>query len=200
MQRIGVLGGTFNPIHIGHLILAEQAYSQFSLDKVLIIPSGISYFKDGQGVLPSDVRLRMSELAVEDNPHLEISDIEVRRPGNTYTVDTLIELHTIYKDSEIFFIIGADTLFNLKKWHKPELIFKNCIILLAVRDDLTKPDLAAEIEYYRHEYGADIRTLNTTNIDISSTMIRDNVKNDMSIKYYVPDKVIDYIQNNDLYR
>ncbi len=130
MQHIGILGGTFNPIHLGHLIIAEQAYSQFDLDKVLVMPSGISYFKDGQGVLPAKVRLEMTECAVKDNDHLEVSDVEVRRPGNTYTSDTLIELHKEYSDARLYFIIGADTLYDLDSWHEPATIFSNCVILV----------------------------------------------------------------------
>ncbi|MCR5775868.1 MAG: nicotinate-nucleotide adenylyltransferase [Lachnospiraceae bacterium] len=200
MQHIGILGGTFNPIHIGHLIIAEQAYSQFNLDKVLVMPSGVSYFKDGQGVLPAEVRLEMTRCAVNDNDHLEVSDVEVKRPGNTYTSDTLLQLHSLYIDAQLYFIIGADTLYDLETWHEPAIIFSNCVILVSVRDDHGMSDLLSKIDYYKIKYKADIRILNTTNIDISSTMIRDNVKRGISIKYYVPNSVIDYIKNNNLYR
>ena len=158
-MRIGILGGTFNPIHYGHLIIAEQAYDQFALDKVLIMPSGVSYLKKDQKIPEGSVRLRMASLAVEDNPCFEVCDMEIKRGGNTYTADTIDELKRNDPESEFFFITGADTLHDMGFWMYPERIFSGCTVLVAVRNNETPDDLKSDIDSYRERYCAKIHRI-----------------------------------------
>ncbi len=199
MARIGVLGGTFDPIHIGHLILAEQSADQFKLDKVLIMPSGISYFKENRGILPAEDRFAMVKAAIRSNARFEASDLEIKRPGRTYTADTIAELNRLYPDDQIYFITGADTLFQMNTWHEPQRIFDGCHVLAAVRDESPIESLKKCIEGYKIKFGAKIHLLHTTEIDISSTMIRKNINEGKSVRYYLPDQVIEYIVKNRLY-
>ena len=197
-MKIGILGGTFSPIHYGHLLLAETAYDRFGLDKVLIMPAGDPYFKDPAKMAADEHRANMTRLAIEGNPHFEFSDIELKREGNTYTVDTLYELSRSHPDDEFFFIVGSDTLYNIEKWYRPAEIFQMAKILTS-RRNIEKDDLDKQIDYLKNKFGAKIYNLYMPNIDISSTDIRDKVKHGMSIRDYTPDSVIRYIQDNKLY-
>lgn len=199
MKRVGILGGTFNPIHTGHLILAEQAMSQFSLDEVMIIPSGVSYFKRGIDIPKGEIRLKMCELAVQDNPGFRVSDIEIRREGNTYTAETLKELKEKEPDTEFVFIAGADILHEIGHWKDPQIIFENCKLLVAVRNNESKDDLKSDMESLKERYGADISILNTTNIDISSSMIRKLISERKSVRYYIPEALRKFILENRIY-
>lgn len=198
-KKIGILGGTFNPIHTGHLILAERAYDEFGLDKVLIIPTGISHFKLNDNVLGKDKRLEMTALAIEDNEHFELSLIEVNRPGNSYTYETLELLKRENPDNEYYLIVGADSLFAMETWVKPDIIFRDAVILAAVRDGEGIEEIKSKADELKVKFGADVRILNSPMIDISSTEIRERVKNGNSIKYLVTDKVAEYIYDNNLY-
>ena len=115
-NSVGILGGTFNPVHRKHIELAKAACSQLCLSKVLIIPSGISYFKDGTGVLPGEVRYEMCKLAFGDDPRFVVSDMEIKRPGNSYTCDTLRELISSAPGNTYYYIVGEDTFFSLETW------------------------------------------------------------------------------------
>ena len=197
-MKVGILGGTFSPIHYGHLILAETAYDRFSLDKVLIMPAGDPYFKNLDKIAADSHRENMTRLAIYNNPHFEFSDIELKREGNTYTIDTLNELTRLYPADEFFLIVGSDTLFSIEKWYKPDEIFRMAKLLTSCRN-IVKEDLNAQIDHLKAKFGAKIYNLYMPNIDISSTDIRDKVKHGMSIRYYTPDAVIDYIYENKLY-
>lgn len=198
-MKIGILGGTFDPIHFGHLILAETAYDRFSLDKVLIMPAGDPYFKADRGVSADPDRAEMVKLAIADNPHFEFSDIELIREGDTYTVDTLNILKEQYPYDDLYLIVGSDTLFQIEKWYKPAEIFRMAAILSSSRN-IDVSELNEQMDYLRKKYGAKIVNLYMPNIDISSTDIRDKVKHDMSVRYFLPDAVIDYIFEHGLYR
>ncbi|MBO4834536.1 MAG: nicotinate-nucleotide adenylyltransferase [Lachnospiraceae bacterium] len=197
-MKVGILGGTFSPIHYGHLLLAETAFDRFGLDKVLIMPAGDPYFKDLEKMAADAHRENMTLLAIEGNPHFEFSDLELKREGNTYTVDTLHQLTELYPDDEFFFIVGSDTLFSIEKWYRPAEIFEMAKLLTS-RRNIEKEDLDHQIDYLKNKYGAKIYNLYMPNIDISSTDIRDKVKHGMSIRYYTPDAVIHYIEENKLY-
>ena len=199
MGKCGILGGTFNPIHIGHLIIAEQAYSDFSLDRVLIMPSGNPYFKEKLSIPEGKIRLEMCRIAVEDNPHFEVSDIEVKREGRTYTYETLEELRALNPDDELFFICGADIIREIRLWKFPKRIFSACTILAAVRDNTDEEGLLEKIREYEAEYDAKIKVMHTGRMDISSTDLRRRVSENLSVKYYLPDGVIDYIRESQLY-
>lgn len=198
-KRIGILGGTFNPIHVGHLRMAECAREALDLDTVLIMPTGNSYMKNAEDILPGEIRLRMVELSIRSNPCFSASDLEIRRQGQTYTFETLEQLHFIYPNTEFFFIVGADCLFSIERWYKPERIFEQCTLLAANRNDISMPEILNKCEDLRNRFHAKIELFDMPQMDISSTMIRKLMKEDKSIRYYVTDSVFDYIKSNHLY-
>lgn len=200
MKRIGILGGTFNPIHIGHLILAERAREEYSLDEVMIMPSGVSYLKADENVLDADTRMKMAVLAARGNPYFSVCDMEIRRAGNSYTSDTLKILRAENPEYEYYYIIGADTLYSMDSWKAPADIFSSCHILAAVRNNSSIDELNKKIREYKEKYNASIDILSTTDIDISSRMIRGLVHDGHSIRYYVPDEVNNYIMEHGLYK
>ena len=200
VQRIGIMGGTFNPIHIGHLLLAENAYSAFGLDQVLFIPSGCSYMKEQSAILDAATRLRMTALAIEDNPHFQVSDIEIRRPGYTYTCETLEQLEKQNPDAEYFFLVGADSLFAMETWKDPEIIFQKATVLAAVRDDCGNSRLSEQARRLREKYRANLFLIPSGNVEISSSDIRRRIQEGRSIRYLVPERVRKYIEENGLYR
>lgn len=198
-KRKGIMGGTFNPIHLGHLLLAQTAKDTYSLDEILFIPSGCPYMKDTAEIADKGMRLDMTRLAVEDNADFSVSSIEVEREGNTYTYETVAALKKEEPDTEFYFIAGADSLFKMEEWKCPEKLFEECIILAAVRDDKNMERLEEQTEYLEMKYGARILLLPLKEITISSTEIRNKRKQRKSIRYMVPDKVIAYIEEHHLY-
>ncbi len=199
-QKIGILGGTFNPIHMGHLLMAEYVKEAADLDVVMLLPNGQSYMKADMNVLPGQVRLKMIEMSIEGNPNLITSDMEILREGNTYTYETLIQLKELYPETELYFIVGADSLFSMEKWVKPEVIFANCTVLAAGRGDAPWELLEEKKADLEKKFCARIRLIDFPTVDISSTQIRDNIKNGRSIRYMVHDCVRKYISENCLYQ
>lgn len=199
MKKIGIFGGTFNPVHTAHLIIAETAREEAGLDDILFVPSGCSYLKNVSEILPARERINMTGLAIEDNPHFALSTIEIDRGGNSYTCDTLTELKERYPEQEYYLIVGADNLFTMEEWKNVELIFQNAKILAAVRGGRKRSDMEEKMAQLKEKYGADISLLDVRHIDISSSMIRKRVAEGRSIRYIVPDKVRDYIIKNHLY-
>lgn len=200
MKKIGIMGGTFNPIHNGHLLLAECAKDEYQLDKVLFIPTGHSYLKDNEEVLVASVRAELTGLAIKDNPDFELSTIETEREGNTYTYETILELKERIPDCELYFILGADCLFSLDKWRNFRMIFENAVILAAIRDGFDTKEFIERAEYLREEYQAEIKFVYLPQFDVSSTQIRDKIKESKSIRYLVPDVVRRYIEDNNLFQ
>lgn len=198
-KKIGILGGTFNPVHIGHLLMAEYAKKVADLDVVILMPSCKSYMKAGTNVLSGKERLEMLKLSTEGNSNLITSDMEINRGGNTYTYETLLQMKSLCPQSEIYFIVGADSLFSMERWVKPEMIFANCTLLAAGRDGASKEDLLFKKADLEKRFNAKIILLDFPQIDISSTVIRENIKNHESIRYMVHDNVLNYIQENHLY-
>lgn len=143
MKRIGIMGGTFNPIHNGHLAIAETARKQFALEKVLFMPSGIPYMKDQREVLSVGDRCKMTALAIADIPYFELSTLEAadaEQGKNTYTFETLQKLRDADPETDYYFILGADSLYAIERWKNPARIFQNCTILAAVRTEETSTD------------------------------------------------------------
>ncbi len=214
MRRIGIMGGTFNPIHNGHLAIAEKAREQFHLEKVLFIPSGVPYTKNLQEVLPVDIRCEMTALAIADTPYFELSMLEAAdadRGKNTYTFETLQKLRRTDPEADYYFILGADSLFAIENWKNPTLIFENCTLLAAVRIDETPGNaqrdffilqerLNKQVLYLREKYRASVEILEFSGIDLSSTMIRKKLQCGESVCGLVPKAVEDYILKNECYR
>ena len=200
-MKTGILGGTFNPIHNGHIAIGLAALEEYRLDRILVMPSGVSYLKEGTGVLGSSIRREMTRLAIEDIDRFVLDDREVRRAGNSYTCDTLNELRDeLGPEEEFYYIIGADTLYNIEKWRNIDVIFGECTLLVSVRDDVTLDDLKTKAEELKSLYNARICFLHIDEIDISSSMIRERVHEGSNIDGLVDDKVYKYILDNNLYK
>lgn len=227
-KKIGLFGGTFDPVHLGHLILAQAALDKFGLDKVLFLPNPAPYHRAKADISPLKDRVNMTKLAIEDNPDFEFSDFEINLPGPSYTSRTLEKFHEAYPETKIYFIMGGDSLFSIEYWKEPEKIFTLAAILSGKREDeqmgatgILRPDLSEEeaalmeehskrvsldekidqkIEELKKKYSAEIYNLYFPNIEISSSDIKARIKDGRTIKYLTPDKVIRYIYDNELYK
>lgn len=199
-KKIGIMGGTFNPIHIGHLILGQTALEQFQLDKVLFMPTKNPPHKRYDNIVDDAIRAEMVLIAIKDNPYFELSTFEMDREGITYTADTLTQLTKQNPDEEYYFIVGADSLFYIDRWKDPATIFKLSRLLAAVRGEASNKDMLQKIEELNETFHASVELLNSPNIDISSSEIRERIQNGMDIQYYVMPDVARYIQSNNLYR
>lgn len=201
MRKVGIMGGTFNPIHIGHLILAERALEELELDEVWFIPTGCSYMKkDSVDILSGQERLEMAKLAVQDNPKMKCLDIEIKRNGYTYSYETLEQLKRENEDTGFYFIFGADCLFSIEKWKYPDRIFHSCTIAAAVRNGSSVDAMETKIAELKKRYGADICLLPFPNLEISSTDIRERIKQGKSVRFLLPEKVLGYIEEKRLYK
>lgn len=200
-KRIGIMGGSFDPIHIGHLILGEAAHRQFHLDKVLFMPAGNPPHKpDRTGRAGEEDRTRMVSLAIESNPHFELALTEIHKKGFSYTYKTLETLKAEHPDTDYFFVIGADSLLDFDTWMNPQRIVDACSLVVATRNQIAPEQFDAILEKRRHQYHGTFLKLDTPNLDISSRHIRDIIRKGESVKYYLPDPVIDYIETHALYR
>lgn len=203
MGRIGIMGGTFNPIHIGHLLLAEWAQDYAALDEVWMIPAGSPYMKPPGEILPGRERLHMTELAVRGNSAIKCLDTEIMREGPTYSYETLELLKRVYPENAFYFIVGADCLFSIADWKCPERIFRSCTLIAAVRDGTAMDAMEEkkrELEERFKEPRADIILLPFLNIPVSSTDIRRRIREGKSVRYLVPEDVLRYIKEKDFYR
>lgn len=196
-KNIGIMGGTFNPIHNGHILLALNTCDQFSLDEILVMPSGNPPHKKGQDILDINHRCNMVKLAIQNEPRLIFSDIEIKRSGYTYTADTLTQIKDIY--DRIYFIIGADSLFSIEKWYHPEITMNLAILVVANRDEHPSSQFINQIKYLENKYNTHIETLPNFDCPISSSQIRSNIYNGISISNMVPKLVEDYIIQQNLY-
>ena len=199
-RKIGIMGGTFNPIHNGHLALAQAAYDFCGMDEVWFMPSGISYLKVQNEILSSEDRLEMVSLAVKDIPYFVCSDMEVCREGYTYTVDTLRLLSEQYPEDDFYFIMGADSLFGLPKWREPENIASLCTLVTVVRDDVDAQELLSQKILVEREFHARIILVPFDKVDISSSMIRKSIALGECVEELLPEKVLAYIKENGFYQ
>ena len=200
IKKVGIMGGTFNPIHQGHLLLAEEARCFCQLDKILFMPSGYSYMKNEKEIAENQIRLDMTRLAIEDNDYFELSTLEMERKGATYTYETLSVLQSMHPENEYYFILGADNLFSIEKWKHPEVIFRNCKLVAAIRGEKDTNAIHKKAEELSLQYDANIILLPARCVDISSTEIRQRLCDGRSIRYLVPEKVYSYIHDNRLYQ
>jgi len=191
MKRIGILGGVFDPVHFGHLSMAELARSNFQLDQVIFVPAGIPPHKQTVTTSAAD-RLKMLKLVVENLPHFSIWEGEVNKSGCAYTVDTISDLSGLYPNVKLYFIIGADNLNEILTWHYSDEILNKVTLCVAGRPgfDITRPGALSN---------ADIETFNGPEWGLSSTILRKYLKNGLSCKFLTPDAVLAYIRENGLY-
>lgn len=196
---IGVFGGSFNPIHIGHLILAEYILCEFGLGKIIFVPAKTPPHKTDVKMASAQHRCGMVNIAIESNPNFAVSEIELNREGTSFTVDTLSQLTEIYPDKKLHLICGADSLMNFDTWRNIADIFKLADIIIAGRSSVPTKEFQEMLKYLRHKYNARIFCSTSPDIDISSTQIRERIKKELSIKYMVSDKVYNYIKHHNLY-
>lgn len=200
-MKLGVLGGTFDPPHIGHLILAEEARLALGLEQVLFVPAGSPWRKAGRELSPREHRLAMVRLAVDGNPHFAVSSLEIDREGPSYTADTLAALRDQFgPETEFFFIMGADSLTDFPHWHKPQRILELARLAVAERPE---PEDVSVDESLAEDLASAMRErvvwLRMPLIAISASAVRERVQAGLSIRYWVPPAVEEYIRQRGLY-
>lgn len=197
MRRIALMGGSFNPIHCGHMNLARAALESALADEVLFLPTGNPPHKR-DGLADKSDRFAMVELALEGETRMKASREEVDRQGVIYTVDTLTRLHEAMPDAALYYLIGADTLLQLHTWRQPEKVIRLCTFLLAMRPGESGQEVERQLAFWR-EKGADIVLLDAQQMDISSTELREKIRRGQSLKGLVPAGVEAYIREHGLY-
>lgn len=188
-MKIGILGGTFNPIHIGHLILAEEAREKLELDKIIFVPAYLPPHKDNSNIALASYRHDMIKLAIKSNRHFSVSDAEIKRDGKSYTIDTLKDFKNIYPGDELYFIIGSDLLKYLDEWKDLSQIIKMVSFVAATRPG-----------YPLEKIPSYISTIPIRAVDICGFEIRKAIKENKSFRYLVPDAVFKYIEKKRLYK
>lgn len=200
MKRIGIFGGTFDPPHLGHLKCANAAREELGLTQVLFIPNRLPAYKVKEhAVSKAGDRLNMLGLLIKDCDWAEISDIELRREGNTYTSDTLRELHILYPEDELVLIIGSDSLCSLKSWHEPKTVCSLSTIAVLNRNTDTSEKIIKAKEELEEDFGARIILINNMLFELSSTQIREAVKRREKLPEGIPEEIIQYIEKRNLY-
>jgi nicotinate-nucleotide adenylyltransferase len=195
--RIGILGGTFNPPHLGHLVCAQEAYRELELDRVMLIPARIPPHKPVEHEPGPEHRLRLCQLATEDDDRFTVSELELERDGPSYTVDTLVQLSSQAPNNELFLIVGGDIAAGLTKWHRPERVLELATLAIAKRRGTTRDSVEQSLAGLRG--GDRARFFRMPRIGVSSTMIRRRVAAGQPIRYLVPDRVVEYIERHQLY-
>lgn len=197
-RKIGILGGSFDPIHKGHLNIAWSAYREFALDEVWFIPAGHSPNKDESGMTPAAARVEMTELAIAPYADFKLSRIEVDAEGTSYTYRTLTRLKEQYPDTQFYFIMGADSLDYFEQWRHPEIICEMAIVLAAVRDDMDIAQIEEKIAAIQALFPATIYPIRGGRTEVSSTQLREMLKAGENSPM-LPDAVFDYIREQHLY-
>jgi nicotinate-nucleotide adenylyltransferase len=215
MTSIGLFGGTFNPIHLGHLRSAEEIGGLFELDRVIFIPSSHPPHKEKEGMIAAPLRLKMVRLAIADNPRFSLSPVELERPGKSYSLETIEHFRRQFgRESHLFFILGLDAFLEINTWREYRALFGLCHFVVMTRPGFEKNfsfehlpvELAADFCYdtqeegYVHVSGRRVYPREITALDISSTRIRRDLQNGRSVKYLLPAPVEDYIKRLHLYR
>lgn len=201
-MKIGILGGTFDPIHNGHLMLGENAYKKFGLDEIWFMPNGNPPHKQDAAIREMTAhRVRMTELAIEGTPYFKLCTYEAERLEKSYTYETMEHFHKVYPEHEFYFIIGADSLLSLDSWRCPDRILQRAVILAAYRDDMDTPEeMNNQIRYLNRKYHGDIRLLRTPVIPVSSSDIRRRIKDGLLWSGLVPGKTEEYIRQHHIYQ
>jgi nicotinate-nucleotide adenylyltransferase len=198
-MRLGILGGTFDPIHLGHLLIAELARESLSLERVLFTPAGDPPHKQDQQKTAAHHRRQMVALAIEDNPYFELNTLDLERPGPNYSVDTIRQIRAHYDlpADDCFFIIGGDSLADLPTWHKPDVLIKLCRLAVIHRPGY-RPDVS-HLEAVIPGLKARLDWVETPAFELSSSLLRSKIRAGHTIRYQIPDKVIAYIERHRLY-
>ncbi|MHC1725210.1 MAG: nicotinate-nucleotide adenylyltransferase [Syntrophobacteraceae bacterium] len=212
-MRLGVMGGTFDPVHIGHLRTAEEALDLLGLNEVLFVPAAIPPHKPDEKTLSFEHRWRMLQLATENNARFRLSDIERRMPGKSFTVNSLSRLNEEFPESELFFLVGRDAFFEMHTWFRYQEVFRLASIVVLDRPECTEEEIgrflmdkvsniyqARSDSVLSHPELPSVYLLRNTRMDVSSTRVRELVSTGQSVRYLVPDDVLGYITDNQLYK
>lgn len=200
MSRIGILGGTFNPIHNGHIQMAKYSHDAAKLDKVIIMPTFVPPHKESTNLVSCEHRLNMCRLACLNFPYAEVSDFEIKLEGKSYTYRTLELLKSQNKNDEFFFIVGADMFLSMQNWKNPEIIFELATVIAIPRDDDSVSELKEHYNNVLKKMGAKAIVLKDSVLTVSSTYIRDNIDNQSALQSLIDSSVYNYIKENNLYR
>lgn len=200
MSRIGILGGTFNPIHNGHIQMAEYSHKAAELDKVILMPTFVPPHKESANLVSCEHRLNMCRLACLNLPYAEVSDFEIKLEGKSYTYRTLELLKSQNKNDEFFFIVGADMFLSMQNWKNPEIIFELATVIAIPRDEDSVSQLSNHYENVLKKMGAKAIVLKDSVLTVSSTYIRDNIDNQSALQSLIDSRVYNYIKENNLYR
>ncbi len=195
-MRIGIMGGTFDPIHNAHLFLAEEARVSYSLERVLFVPNGNPPHKEGELLTSAEHRFAMTEIAIAGNPYFFASRLELDRAGIVYTYDTLRLLQEEYPSAKIYYLTGIDTVLEMLTWHRPQEVLKMAQFIAATRPGFDSSQIAERLP---ESFEKRISLLPTTELNISSTEIRARVRKGKPIRYLTPERVVDYIEAHRLY-
>ncbi len=199
-RKIGILGGTFDPIHNAHLLLGEAAREQFGLDRIIFIPNNLAHLKNRTEVTSGDIRYQMVKMAISENPYFTCSRLEIDKPEGTYTYTTIQDLKLMYPGDELYLILGGDSIIGLDTWYMAKELMQSCTILAAIRADDDLPSLDKKRRELASRFGADIRLMSFNRMDISSTEIRQRVRTGRSVRYLMPDQCIEFMCIKGLYR
>ena len=198
-MNIGVLGGTFDPVHNGHLIVAEEAKTRLNLVEIIFVPAGQPWLKAAKPISPAEHRLQMLRLAIADKPYFKLSTIEIERTGPSYTIDTITELRDKFgSEDELFFILGWDSLAELPQWREPSRLIKMCYLVAVPRPGYPRPKLKT-LEVIIRGLSQRVMLMKKPEIDISASAIRERVARGLSIRHLVPEPVNRYIKEHRLY-
>ncbi|MBQ3573903.1 MAG: nicotinate-nucleotide adenylyltransferase [Clostridia bacterium] len=198
-RKIGIMGGNFNPPHLAHLMAAECAARELELEKVIFLPTGKISYKDSRENATAEDRLEMTRLAISQNPMFDISDIESVSDEYSYTCFTLEKLKELYKDAELYFIVGADSLDYMDRWKHPQRIFELSSVAVVDRQGFGIGRCLKKAEELKSEFGADIHFVEMPRVDISSSVIRERIASGQPVEDMLTDAVFDYIRENNLY-
>ncbi len=198
-MKIGVLGGTFDPVHLGHIKIAEEARVSLGLSEIILVPAGQPLLKPAHPVTSAEHRLQMLSLAISDRPYFNVSAVEIERPGPSYTVDTIAELRGQFAGGEeIFFILGWDSLVQLPEWREPSRLISMCCLVAVPRPGCKRPGLEA-LEASIPGVSKRVILLDKPRIDISASAIRERAARGLSLRHLVPEPVAEYIRQHKLY-
>jgi len=198
-MNIGVMGGTFDPIHNGHLVVAEETRVRLNLAEILFVPAGQPWLKTNRAILAAEHRMQMVRLAIAAKPYFKLSAVEIERTGPSYTVDTMAELQSQFgAGNKLFFILGWDNLAELPQWHEPSRLITMCYLVAVPRPGYPPPDLDS-LEAIIPGLTQRVTLFDNPQIDISASVIRDRVARGLSIRHLVPEPVERYIREQRLY-
>lgn len=199
-NKIGIMGGTFDPIHYGHLVIANEVLFKFNLKKIVFVPTGNPPHKRSAALAGSYHRYMMTQFATMTNPDFDVSNIEVEKNDISYTVDTIEELKKKYKNTKFYFITGTDAVLDLPNWKSPEKILKLCTFIAVNRPGYVDDELDSKLDKLMKDYKGEILSIKAPQLKISSTDIRNRIQENRPIKYLLPENVEQYILKKELYK